>query len=102
MILGPKWRIHYYAHLREIKTGFLNFVSQNKVIGTVGKTGNAKNKPSHLHYSVMSLTPHPWDWDNSKQGWKKLFLLIQRLCCYPNTELRSLKEHTKKHTITKW
>src|SRR5262245_2747704 len=40
-ILGPKWRIHYYAHLNTIKTSMFSFVSSRTGIGTVGNTGNA-------------------------------------------------------------
>ena len=36
-ILGPKWRIHYYAHLDKIKTNKFSIVSSKTIIGTVGK-----------------------------------------------------------------
>ena len=75
VVLGPKWRIHYYAHLNEIKTSALSFVSTNSVIGTVGNTGNAATTPSHLHYSIATTIPYPWRWDDSTQGWKKMFYL---------------------------
>jgi peptidoglycan LD-endopeptidase LytH len=75
IILGPKWRFHYYAHLQDIKTGFLSWTSRNELIGTVGTTGNAKNKPPHLHYTIQSMIPVPWRIDNSIQGWKKMFYL---------------------------
>jgi len=73
--LGPKWRIHYYAHLQTISEQGAIFVSQNSVIGTVGTSGNAKGKPAHLHYSLMSLMPLPWLIDTSAQGYKKAFYL---------------------------
>ena len=75
LILGPKWRIHYYAHLDEIKTKPFSFVTQDTEIGTVGNTGNAKNTPAHLHYSISTLCPYPWRIDDSKQGWRKMFYL---------------------------
>ena len=75
VVLGPKWRVHYYAHLNEIKTRPFSFVTTNSVIGTVGNTGNAKTTPSHLHYSIATIIPYPWRWDNSTQGWRKMFYL---------------------------
>lgn len=75
MVLGPKWRIHYYAHLNEIKTSSLSFVSNKSVIGTVGNSGNAKGKSPHLHYSIITILPYLWRIDGDKQGWKKIFYL---------------------------
>jgi len=75
VVLGPKWRLHYYAHLEEISTSTLSFVSQSTKIGTVGTSGNATGKSPHLHYSIVSLIPYPWRIDASQQGWKKMFYL---------------------------
>ena len=75
VVLGPKWRIHYYAHLQIISTGFGHWVSTSQIIGTLGDTGNAKGKPPHLHYTILSVVPYLWRWDNSPQGWKKIFFL---------------------------
>lgn len=75
IVLGPKWRFHYYAHLETINTGILSLVSTNSQIGTVGATGNAVGKPPHLHYAISTLIPYPWRVDKSKQGWKKMFYL---------------------------
>jgi murein DD-endopeptidase MepM/ murein hydrolase activator NlpD len=75
MVLGPKWRLHYYAHLNEIKTHTLALVSNHSIIGTVGNTGDAKGKPSHLHYTIKSIFPCFWRIDRSPQGWKKMFYL---------------------------
>ncbi len=75
VILGPKWRIYYYAHLREFKTQPLRWASKGEQIGTVGTTGNAKGKPPHLHYSIYTLIPYPWRIDSDRQGWKKMFVL---------------------------
>ena len=74
-VLGPKWRIHYYAHLAQITTEFARFVGTTDIIGSVGRSGNAKHKPPHLHYSIVSVFPLIWRWDNSLQGWKKMFFL---------------------------
>ncbi len=35
MILGPKWRLHYYAHLKEIKTSGLSWAGRGKIIGQI-------------------------------------------------------------------
>lgn len=75
VVLGPKWRIHYYAHLNSIETGMFSFVGQTDKLGTVGDSGNAKGKPSHLHYSIVTLIPYLWRIDGSHQGWKKMFYL---------------------------
>jgi peptidoglycan LD-endopeptidase LytH len=74
-VLGPKWRVTYYAHLKEIKAKPLRYVKQGEVIGTVGTTGNAAGKPPHLHFSIVSLVPQFGKMDRSTQGWKKLFYL---------------------------
>lgn len=75
IVLGPKWRLHYYAHLNEIKTSKLCLVNHDKTIGTVGTTGNAAGKSPHLHYSIATLIPYLWRIDGSPQGWKKMFYL---------------------------
>ncbi len=74
-ILGPKWRIHYYAHLQNINAKKWAFASKGDIIGSVGDTGNAKGKPPHLHYSVLSLVPYPWRFSTETQGWKKMFMM---------------------------
>jgi murein DD-endopeptidase MepM/ murein hydrolase activator NlpD len=74
-ILGPKWRIHYYAHLNEINEGLAVFIGSSEIIGGVGNSGNANNKPSHLHYTILTLLPYIWSIDTSTQGWKKAFFL---------------------------
>jgi murein DD-endopeptidase MepM/ murein hydrolase activator NlpD len=75
LILGPKWRLHYYAHLNEIKTNSFSFTNQKQIIGTVGSKGNAVGKPPHLHYSIVTLIPYFWRIDDAPQGWKKMFFL---------------------------
>ena len=74
-VLGPKWKIHYYAHLESRHVSIGDFVSSSQAIGTVGDSGNAKGKLPHVHYSVITLFPYFWRWDDSSQGWKKIFFL---------------------------
>jgi|SRR5688572_4341526 len=75
LILGPKWRLHYYAHLKDIDAKVLAWTNKGEKIGTVGTTGNAKGKAPHLHYSIVTPIPYPWRVDAEKQGWKKMFYL---------------------------
>jgi peptidoglycan LD-endopeptidase LytH len=75
LVLGSKWRLHYYAHLKEINTSAFSWVSKGETIGKVGTSGNAKGKAPHLHYSIYSLLPYFWRIDKSPQGWKKMFFL---------------------------
>lgn len=72
-ILGPQWRIHYYAHLSQIDTGWLHWSSAGEKIGRVGTTGNAIGKPPHLHYSIVRLIPHIGEITTEQQGWKRMF-----------------------------
>lgn len=75
LVLGAKWRLHYYAHLDQASTGGGRWLAKGEKLGTVGDSGNAKGKPPHLHYSLVSLLPYPWLLDGSEQGWKKMFYL---------------------------
>jgi peptidoglycan LD-endopeptidase LytH len=75
LMLGPKWRLHYYAHLDNINTSTCALVSENTKIGTVGATGNAAGKPPHLHYTMRTIIPYPWQIDKGIQGWKKMFYI---------------------------
>lgn len=75
VILGPKWRLHYYAHLQHIDVATGAYVSRADDIGRVGDTGNAQGKQPHLHYAIVTFVPYPWRWDSSTQGWKKIFFL---------------------------
>lgn len=74
-ILGPKWRIYYYAHLESINAKKFDWAAKGNIIGNVGSTGNAAGKPPHLHFSVLSLIPYPWRFSTETQGWKKLFFM---------------------------
>jgi murein DD-endopeptidase MepM/ murein hydrolase activator NlpD len=75
LILGSKWRLHYYAHMRDTNTHPLSLVTTGEKIGSVGDSGNAKGKPPHLHYSIVTLIPYVWQIDTGRQGWKKMFYL---------------------------
>ena len=83
LTLGPKWRLHYYAHMESSTVSFGDFVSRGETIGLVGNSGNASGKQSHLHYVILSLFPYLWLADTETQGWKKMFYLD------PNTKLRA-------------
>jgi peptidoglycan LD-endopeptidase LytH len=73
-VLGPKWRVHYHAHLAETSHQPL-FVMPGQPIGAVGTSGNAAGKPPHLHYAVLSVIPLPWRFSTATQGWKRIFFL---------------------------
>lgn len=73
--LGPKWRLHYFAHLDDVSPDTGLVAARGQQIGSVGDTGNAKGKQPHLHYSIFSLIPLPWLMDTSLQGYKKAFYL---------------------------
>jgi murein DD-endopeptidase MepM/ murein hydrolase activator NlpD len=74
-ILGPGWRLHYFAHLDTIAVFPGRSVASGTVLGRIGETGNARGRPPHLHYSILALTPRVWRADGSPQGWKKMFYL---------------------------
>ena len=73
--IGPKWRLHYYAHLEYSAVKRWQRVKSGEQIGIVGDSGNAKGKPPHVHYSIVTLLPYIWRIDGSTQGWKKMFYL---------------------------
>ena len=75
LVLGPKWRLHYYAHLKVISVNRFDLVSAGQTIGSVGDTGNARGKPAHLHYSIITLVPYFWKATDETQGWKKMFFI---------------------------
>jgi murein DD-endopeptidase MepM/ murein hydrolase activator NlpD len=75
LLLGGSWRLHYLAHLDRIDVSILEPVGQGSTIGLVGDTGNAKGKPPHVHYSIVTLIPYPHLFDRSTQGWKKIIYL---------------------------
>ncbi len=76
MVLGPKWRFHYYAHLDQIDAFAFKPLSPGTKLGTVGDTGNAVGKPPHLHYAITSPFPYWWLREPDViQGNRKMFHL---------------------------
>lgn len=75
LVLGPNWRLHYFAHMDTTLASPLELLSSGEKIGTLGSTGNAQGKPPHLHYSIVRLIPAPWEMDSSTQGYKKAFFI---------------------------
>ena len=74
-VLGPKWRVHYYAHLKTIKVNDGEFVNQGKEIGAVGTTGNAVGKAPHLHYAIITQIPYLWQLKMERYGIDRMFFL---------------------------
>lgn len=73
LVLGPKWKMHYYAHMSEQSVRAFQIVKTGDEIGKVGDTGNAAGKPPHLHYSVRNVLPYPWRWAKGPHGHKRMF-----------------------------
>lgn len=75
-ILGAKWRTYYFAHLDTILINSYQLIARGAIIGKAGNTGNALDKPTHLHYSIETIIPYPWHYKrNSNFGWEKMFYL---------------------------
>ena len=68
LVLGPKWQMHYYAHLSKQHVAAGTLVTTGQLLGEVGTTGNAVGKAPHLHYSVKSILPRPWLLRFDEQG----------------------------------
>ncbi len=75
VVLGPKWRVHYFAHLHTIDTAPGTWVTRGERIGSVGDSGNAKGKAPHLHFSIGTLVPYPWRIDDGPHGFRKMWYL---------------------------
>ena len=58
LVLGPDFKMYYYAHLDTIMTTKLHLVEVGEQIGEVGNTGNAKSTPAHLHFSIRNFFPY--------------------------------------------
>ena len=83
VILGPRWRLHYYAHLELTTVIAGDVVHAGDRIGAVGTSGNAAGKSPHLHYAIATLLPYVSRYSSTAtQGWKKMFYLD------PDEELR--------------
>ena len=74
-ILGPKWRMHYYAHMDSVSVQVGESVYAGNTIGTVGTSGNAADTEPHLHYAIQSLVPDFSRFAEGSQGWKRMFYL---------------------------
>jgi hypothetical protein len=75
LVLGPKWRLHYYAHLDTIKTSAFSFVDHSKIIGNRWNLRQCTGKnPSSSLFHLHSV-PYLWRIDFAHQGWKKMFYL---------------------------
>ena len=75
MCIDRALRLHYFAHLKTFNTATGKWLSEGERFASVGRTGNAFNKPPHLHYGVMSVIPRPWNITNQKLGWMRMFYL---------------------------
>ena len=75
LVLGPKWRFHYYSHLDRVDVRPFRIVSSGERLGSVGNSGNAAGKPSHLHYAIATAIPYPWRINLQPQGWRRMFFL---------------------------
>lgn len=76
LMIGPKWRFHYFAHLQHSNKHRIGFVDAGHKIGTVGGSGNAAGKPAHLHYSIKSLFPRVWKFDQKQHAaWDRMFYI---------------------------
>jgi murein DD-endopeptidase MepM/ murein hydrolase activator NlpD len=69
------WTV-YYAHLDEHKVRRGQIVKKGQVIGTVGKTGNARTTPPHLHFGIYTwkgaVNPLPYVKNSPKVAAPKL------------------------------
>jgi peptidoglycan LD-endopeptidase LytH len=75
-LLGPKWRTYYFAHLDTVFVSRFYYVAKGNLIGKVGNTGNAANKPTHLHYSIKTVFPYFWQYNKKEyKGWEKIFYI---------------------------
>ena len=74
-ILGPKWRMHYYAHMDSVNVKTGESVYAGKTIGTIGTSGNAADSDPHLHYAIQRLIPDISRYAGGSQGWKRMFYL---------------------------
>lgn len=73
LLITPRGWLHYYAHLNRIDARQGRWLAAGAPVGTVGATGDAVGRPAHLHYSVLTLIPRPWDIHLGEQGWKRMF-----------------------------
>ena len=74
-VLGPRWRVHYYAHLSRLDVGAGDWVRRGDTIGAVGTHRQRRRQaaPSALH--ARHAVPYPWRITTEPQGWQKMFFL---------------------------
>lgn len=76
LLLGAKWRFHYFAHMKESHVKRFHYLLAGEQIGIVGVTGNAKGKQPHLHYSIKRMFPQFWDYSHAlHQSYDRMFYL---------------------------
>lgn len=73
LTITPRGWLHYHAHLSDITVRPGRWLPAGTLIGRVGDSGNAAGKPPHLHYSVLTLVPRPWDIRWTTKGWQRMF-----------------------------
>ncbi|TCJ12223.1 M23 family metallopeptidase [Parasulfuritortus cantonensis] len=73
LVLTARGWLHYYAHLGTLGAESGHWLATGDPVGTVGDSGNARGKPPHLHYAVVTLVPRPWAARPGAQGWKAMF-----------------------------
>ena len=60
---GQTWTA-YYAHLDKLNVRVGQYVQKGETIGTIGNTGNARRRPSHLHFGIYgggrAVNPLPY------------------------------------------
>lgn len=75
-MIDSRLRYHYFSHLQSVDADKGEFVFPGEKIGTVGNTGNARNRPAHVHYEVRTIIPYLWRLDPfAPQGWRKIYYL---------------------------
>jgi len=90
LMLGPKWRLHYFAHLKDSNNRGIGFVDAGKKLGEVGTSGNAAGKSPHLHYSIRSLYPRFWLYPQLEKA-KVMYAKSRMYYIDPNTLLKPSK-----------
>lgn len=66
-LIGKDGVRYYYSHLKSIPDYIQpgKYVLMGQVIGFVGKTGNARTTPAHVHFGISRVT-RPGDWQTRR------------------------------------